>query len=150
MGRRVTTSTSPGISLPRGTTAQRPASATAGDIRYNTDRNYIEFYNGTSWQVMGALEPVVTTTSVTAVNGQQIFVDTNGGAVTVTLPATPSVGDTVRFFDLRLTFDTNNLTVGRNGSLIQGDSADLTVATEGAAFDLIYSGDTYGWRIFSI
>jgi hypothetical protein len=33
---------------------------------------------------------------------------------------------------------------------MQGDAADLTVTTESAAFELIFSGDTFGWRIFSI
>ena len=150
MGRRVTTSTSPGIVLPRGTDAQRPASASPGDIRYNTDRNYIEFYNSVSWQVVGAFENVTTSSNIVALNGQQIFVDTSGGTVQVTLPASPSVGDTIRFFDLRLTFDTNALTIARNGNVIQGDAANMTVSTEGASFDLIYSGTSYGWRIFSV
>jgi hypothetical protein len=34
------------------------------------------------------------------------------------------------------TFDTNNLTVGRNSQNIQGSAADLTVATERAGFTL--------------
>jgi len=48
------------------------------------------------------------------------------------------------------TFDTNNLTVARNSHKIQRDSADLTVDTEGAAFDLIYSNSTNGWLLFSV
>jgi hypothetical protein len=60
------------------------------------------------------------------------------------------MGDIVRFYDIRKTFDSNNLTIGRNSKLIQGDSANMTVNTEGAAFDLVYSGDTYGWRVFTV
>jgi hypothetical protein len=78
------------------------------------------------------------------------FVNTSSTAVTATLPASPTVGDTIRFFDVAKTFDARALTVARNGKLIQGDSADLTVNSESAAFDLVFSGDTYGWRIFSI
>lgn len=78
------------------------------------------------------------------------FVDTSSNAVTVTLPASPSTGDTIRFFDIAKTFDTNVFTVGRNGKLIQGDAEDLVVSTESAAFELVFSNDTYGWRIFSI
>lgn len=37
------------LGLPSGTTAQRPASPTAGMIRYNTTLSTIEFYNGSSW-----------------------------------------------------------------------------------------------------
>jgi hypothetical protein len=75
------------------------------------------------------------------------FVDTSGGAVTATLPASPTAGDTVRFIDLSATFDTNNLTVARNGKKIQGDASDMTVATERAGFALVFSGDTQGWLL---
>ena len=44
------------------------------------------------------------------------------------------------------TIDTNNFNVGRNSSNILNAAADLTVATEGAGFTLVYSGDaTVGW-----
>ena len=75
------------------------------------------------------------------------FVDTSGGAVTATLPASPTAGDTVRFIDLSATFDSNNLTVARNGKKIQGDASDMTVATERAGFALVFSGDTQGWLL---
>lgn len=78
------------------------------------------------------------------------FIDTSSGAITATLPGSPSIGDTIRFLDVAKTFDTNNFTVSRNGKLIQGDAENLTVATESAAFELIFSGDTHGWRIFSV
>ena len=68
----------------------------------------------------------------------------------MTLPASPDLGATIVFFDVAKTFDSNALVVGRNGRPIQGDNADLTVSTEGASFSLVYSGSTYGWRIFSI
>ena len=73
------------------------------------------------------------------------FVDTSGAPVTATLPASPTAGDIVRFVDLSATFDTNNLTVARNGKKIQGDASDMTVATERAGFTLVFSGDTQGW-----
>ena len=82
--------------------------------------------------------------------GGNYFVNTNGGGVTATLPASPDLGAKITFFDVAKTFDSNALTVSRNGKLIQGDSANLTVNTEGAAFSLVFSGDSYGWRIFSI
>lgn len=79
--------------------------------------------------------------------GRGYFVDTSGGAVTATLPASPSAGDTVRFIDLSATFDSNNLTVARNSKKIQGDASDLTVATERAGLALVFSGDTQGWLL---
>jgi hypothetical protein len=90
------------------------------------------------------------TTSFNAVAFNCYFVDTTAGAITATLPASPTLGDTIRFLDVAKTFDTNNFTVARNGKLIQGDAENLTVATESAAFELIFSGDTFGWRIFSV
>ena len=75
------------------------------------------------------------------------FVDTSSGAITATLPASPTAGDTVRFIDLSATFDTANLTVARNGKKIQGDASDMTVATERAGFALVFSGDTQGWLL---
>lgn len=75
------------------------------------------------------------------------FVDTSSSAITATLPASPTAGDTVRFIDLSATFDSNNLTVARNGKKIQGDASDMTVATERAGFALVFSGDTQGWLL---
>ena len=43
--------------FPKGTTAQRPASPTAGSVRYNTDLNYLENFNGTVWKPVGFITP---------------------------------------------------------------------------------------------
>jgi len=91
------------------------------------------------WRVISANETVQA--------GAQILVDTSGGARTITLPASPAAGDEVTFLDSENTFDSNNLTVGRNSSNINGASSDLVVANESAAFTLVYSGDsTVGWQ----
>ena len=79
--------------------------------------------------------------------GNGYFVSTSGGAVTATLPASPSAGDEIRFIDLSATFDSNNLTVGRNGKPIMGAASDLTVATERAGLGLVFSDDTNGWLL---
>ena len=149
MGRRISLG-SPGLTIPFGNTAQRTAGAGAGSLRFNTEINVLELYNGTAWLPVGVLNAKTVTTTYSAHSGEQLFVDTNGGAFTITLPSAPATGDVIRFFDLRKTFDSNALTIGRNGKLIRGDSADMTVSSEGAAFDLVYSGDSYGWRIHSV
>ena len=149
MGRRLSVG-SPGLTVPFGTTAQRTTDAGAGAIRFNTELTNLELYNGTAWLPVGVLNGVTVTTTYSAQSVQQLFCDTNGGGFTVTLPGSPAVGYIIRFFDLRKTFDSNALTLGRNSKLIQGDSADLTVNSEGAAFDIVYSGDSYGWRIFTV
>jgi hypothetical protein len=95
---------------------------------------------GTDWQA-------VKTTTFTAVAGEGYFVNTNGGAFTMTLPATPTIGDEISFIDYAGTFDTNNLTIGRNSENIQGSAADLTVSVERAANTLVYTDGTQGWLL---
>ena len=80
-----------------------------------------------------------------AVNGDQVIVDTSAAAVTVTLPASPAVGNEVHFLDGKLSFNSNNLTIGRNSQPIQGVASDLTVSTNGQSFTLVYANSTKGW-----
>ena len=95
---------------------------------------------GTSWQA-------VKTTTYTAAAGEGIFANTSGGAWTLTLPSSPTIGDEVSVIDYAGTFDTNNLTIGRNSKNIQGSAADLTVATERAGFTLVFTDNTQGWLL---
>jgi hypothetical protein len=78
------------------------------------------------------------------------FVDTSGGAKTMTLPVSPTLGDTIRINDLAGTFHTNNLTVARNGNKIQGITQDLLVDTDQTSFGLVYSNSTYGWKVLEL
>ncbi len=136
------------ILVPNGTTAERPTPA-EGYTRYNTDLNILEFYNGTTWIGCG-FRDVDVTGSRTSAAFETNWCNTASGGFTVTLPSSPAKGMRVRFFDVAKTFDSNNLTVARNGQPIQGDNANLTVNSEGAAFELCYYNSTYGWRIFTI
>ena len=95
---------------------------------------------GTDWQA-------VKTSGFTAVGGEGYFCNTTSAAFTVTLPSSPSIGDEVAIVDYAGTFDSNNLTVGRNSKNIQGVASDLTVATERAGFTLVYTDTTQGWLI---
>jgi hypothetical protein len=103
-----------------------------------------------TWQTPKTFTYSVQTGSFSAVAFGGYFVNTTSGVITATLPAAPVIGDSIRFFDVAKTFDTNTFTVGRNGKLLQGDAANMTVTTEGAAFELVFCNDTFGWRIFSI
>ena len=85
------------------------------------------------------------TTGFTAVNGVGYFCDTSGGAFTMTLPATPSAGNIVALKDYANTFDTNNLTIGRNGSNINGFATNGIISVQGQALTLIYIDATQGW-----
>ena len=102
--------------------------------------SFAEVSGGTSWQA-------VKTSDFTAAAGEGYFINTTSGAVTMTLPSSPTIGDEIAFIDYAGTFDTNNLTVGRNSEKINGATADLTVATERAANTLVYTDGTQGWLL---
>jgi hypothetical protein len=79
--------------------------------------------------------------------GDQIIVNTSAAGVTITLPATPALGSTVKFIDGAGTFDINNLTINRNGNTIMGDAEDMIANSKNAAFTLVFYNNTYGWRL---
>ena len=93
---------------------------------------------------------VDVTANTDAVAGGVYWCNTTGGAITLTLPSGPSTGDYIEIYDIANAFDTNALTVARNGQLIMGAADNLTVSTEGAAFNLVYYNATYGWRILTV
>jgi|TARA_R100001509_G_scaffold38038_1_gene20535 hypothetical protein len=106
-------------------------------VLYSDGTNVEKAVEYRKWRTVSAAETIQA--------GAKLFVDTSGGAVTITLPASPAVGDEVHFIDSRFTFDSNALTVGRNSSKIANASSDLVVNTEGAGFGLVYSGSNVGW-----
>jgi hypothetical protein len=95
----------------------------------------------------GAAWQAVKTTGFTAVAKEGYFCDTTSAAFTATLPVSATIGDFISFVDYAGTFDTNNLTIARNGHNIQGVAEDLTVATERAGFTLVYVDATQGWLL---
>ena len=78
-------------------------------------------------------------------SGNGYFVNTTSGAITVTLPASPSAGDIVGIKDYALTFATNNCTIGRNSSNINGATTDPILETNGQSVFLVYVDATKGW-----
>jgi hypothetical protein len=86
------------------------------------------------------------TAGFTAVSGNGYFVNTTSGAITATLPATPSAGDIVSIADYAATAATNNITIARNGSNINGDASDLTISENNSAITLVYVDGTQGWK----
>ena len=124
----------------------------------------IKIWSGTEWQDVGissALPPdYVTTTDLlsykqeinvsisantTLVAGRRYFVDTTA-ARTLTLPASPAVGNEIQIFDATGTAGTNNITVNSNSGKINGSVQDLILDANGAVAILTYTGSTYGWR----
>jgi hypothetical protein len=86
-------------------------------------------------------------TTYTAVAGDQIVVDTVANPVTITLPSSPAVGDEVTIMDGSASngFATNNVTVGRGGSKIEGATSDDTLATNNQCVTLVFANAAKGW-----
>ena len=91
-------------------------------------------------------QTTIKTGDFTAVSGEGYFINTTSGAITMTLPASPSVGDIVALKDYAQTFDTNACTVGRNSQPIEGQTINLILETEGKAVTLVYGDSTKGWQ----
>jgi len=104
---------------------------------------------------------------VSSVNGQTGAVSTNYDAqvisastnavkntvyvltadLTLTLPASPSIGDSVKISNLS---GVNTCILGANGSLIMGVSGNLTLDNATASFELVFTGATKGWVIVGL
>ena len=102
----------------------------------------------------GSSSPALTwniaSSNATMVANNGYFVDTSGGAKTMTLPTSATLGDTIRINDLAGTFSTYNLTVARNGHKIQGIADNLLVDADQSSFGLVYSNSTYGWKVLEL
>ena len=83
--------------------------------------------------------------NTTLVAGRRYFVDTTA-ARTLTLPASPAVGNEIQIFDATGTAGTNNITVNSNSGKINGAVQDLILDANGAVAILTYTGSSYGWR----
>ena len=87
----------------------------------------------------------IKTGTFTAVSGEGYFVNTTSGGVTGNLPASPSAGDIVAFADYAGTAGTNTITIGRNGSNIEGSAQDGAINQNRDSITLVYVDGTQGW-----
>jgi hypothetical protein len=88
------------------------------------------------------------TTTYTATVGEKIMTDSSGGAFTITLPASPSFGDEIEFFDATDSWVPNNVTLNRNGLNIQALASDLVLNVDGGKARLKYFNAAQGWRVY--
>ena len=113
--------------------------------------NTINVWDGTEWKTLATALPVPETTSVavssniTMVKGTEYFVNTSA-ARTLTLPASPSLGDKVTIYDASNLAGTNNITINSNSGKINGTIQDAIIDINGGVNTLVYTGSTYGWR----
>ena len=82
----------------------------------------------------------IKTTAYTAVTRDQLIVNSSS-SVTITLPASPAAGNVVFIKNA----GTGTVTVGRNGSKINSQTQDGTLAADAAA-TLVYVDATIGWK----
>ena len=96
----------------------------------------------------GAVDFVTTakTSNFNATAGEGYFVNTAGGAVTATLPGSPSAGDMVVISDYNSTSSTNSITIARNSSNINGSAENLVISKPNSAIQLVYVDATTGWQ----
>ena len=87
------------------------------------------------------------TASFTAANGEGYFINSAGGAVTVTLPSSPSAGNIVAVSDYNGSASTNAITIARNGSNINGSANDISISKPNSAAVLVYVDGTTGWQL---
>ena len=80
-----------------------------------------------------------------AVAGVGYFTDTSGSAFNITLPASPSAGAVIAVADYANNWNTNAVTLLRNGSNIEGDASDFVCNVQGAAITFVYVDATKGW-----
>lgn len=104
------------------------------DPNIDTDAVNVKYVNATLpkfWSIVSDVD-----SPYQAVTNDRLFIRTIDGSVIVTLPANPSVGDTIRFLDYDSTFDTNPLIIVRartynesNPAALAGNSIGSTLGT---------------------
>jgi len=86
-------------------------------------------------------------TGLTAVAGRGYFIDTTSGTVTVTLPASPKIGDIVQLKDYARTWGTNAVSLA--STTFDGVSNNPSFSTNGQTVTLVYMDGTKGWSLIN-
>ena len=94
----------------------------------------------------GILPSVAISSNITLSSGNKYFVDTTA-ARSLTLPASPALGDEIQIFDASGTAGTNNITVLNNSLKINGVTDSAILDVNGVAVVFVYTGSPYGWRM---
>ena len=87
--------------------------------------------------------PQVLTSNATA-QKDYLYILTGGSAITLTMPSSPSAGDSVKVSNLTTV---NTCVIAQGGSNIMGLAQDMTLDNDNASFELIYTNATQGWVV---
>jgi hypothetical protein len=127
-------------------------SLTAAPLTVGTDGQVLTAASGQTtglqWTTIST-KPYTTSSissATTAVAYAHYMVNT-ASAVTLTLPASASIGDWIRVFDATGSANTNNITIAPNGLNIQGSVQNLILDVAYGTLGLEYTGSTYGWKV---
>lgn len=99
--------------------------------------------SGTLSWVTPITTSIVSGTTQTASQNYR-YVLSNASTTTVILPSSPTLGDTVY---LVVANDLSTNIVARNGQKIMSLEQDMTITSSNAAFGLLYTNSTLGWRV---
>jgi hypothetical protein len=115
-----------------------------------TNLNSVNTYTQAELDTLLAAKKTEVSASISSntnlVAGRRYFV-TSASALTLTLPASPSVNDQIDIFDASGNSVTYNITVARNGKLINGNAGNLIIDVNGGWYTLVFTGNTYGWKV---
>jgi hypothetical protein len=112
----------------------------------NVDANSISIGGSDIFDLVGGPSSVEVSSNIFLSANTKYFVDTNFER-TLTLPASPYLGDEIYIFDALGSAGTNNITIDSNSLKINGSVQDLLIDADAGAVSLVYTGSTYGWKV---
>ena len=147
--------TTTALQIAVGNTAQRPATPSTGDLRFNTTETAVEVYNGTGWEIVGQDTTTITSQTFSGDNSTiaftlsasattaSVIVSINGtvqapttaysvSGTTLTFTEAPASGDAIEVRQITATTTVTSITNGTGNA--------ITVDTNGIAqFSTIHS-----------
>lgn len=125
-----------------GTNVSITTSDDSANGRANVTIGVSGFVSAETWQG-------VQSTNFNALAGNAYPINTSGGAVTVTLPASPVAGNIIWLTDYNANWGNNNVTVALNGNKFNGGTTNLVLKTPAMSIALVYIDSTQGWLAYS-
>lgn len=113
---------------------------TANDLQTALSQIAAHMANNVNWTLSTASTVLATTNS-------SIFADTRTSAVSVILPTSPSMGDSVRIADGFGNANVNNITINPNGLKIIGSTNNYVLNTKYSSIELVYFNSDSGWLL---